>query len=242
VSGSDRITVRGHDLASEIIGQMTFTELMLLNLHGQRPDPPHVRTIDAVLVALMEHGLTPSTLATRLALEGAPESVQGAISAGLLAVGSRFLGVIEDVTGLLQRVVAGGDGDSIEASAQAEVGRLIADGRRVPGLGHNLLDGSDPRVEALLGLARSEGVAGAHIAALDVVRTAAVQALDRDLIVNATGAVGAILSDMGYPPDAVRGFALVSRCAGLFAHVVQERQDPVARRVWEQTRDVRTTE
>jgi citrate synthase len=233
VSGSDRITVRGHDLASEIIGHMTFTELMLLDLHGERKSPSHVRVIDAVLVALMEHGLTPSTLATRLVLEGAPESLQGAIAAGLLAVGSRFLGVIEDVARLLQRVVA---------DAAAHVGRVVAEGGRVPGLGHNLLRGVDPRVDALLDLAQLEGVAGRHVAALEIVRAMAAEAYDRELLVNATGAVGAVLSDLGYPPEAVRGFALVSRCGGLFAHAVQERQTPVARDVWEQLRDVRTTE
>jgi citrate synthase len=242
VSGSDRITVRGHDLASEIIGHMTFTELMLLDLHGERKSPSHVRVIDAVLVALMEHGLTPSTLATRLVLEGAPESLQGAIAAGLLAVGSRFLGVIEDVARLLQRVVVDAAGGSVAASARAHVDRIVAEGGRVPGLGHNLLRGVDPRVDALLGLAQREGVAGTHVAALEIVRAMAAEASDRELLVNATGAVGAVLSDLGYPPEAVRGFAVVSRCAGLFAHAVQERQTPVARDVWEQLRDVRTTE
>lgn len=242
MSGSDRITVRGHDLASEIIGHMTFTELMLLDLHGEPKSPSHVRVIDAVLVALMEHGLTPSTLATRLALEGAPESLQGAIAAGLLAVGSRFLGVIEDVARLLQAVVMHSAGGSVEASARAHVERIVADGGRVPGLGHNLLRGVDPRVDALLGLAQREGVAGPHVAALEIVRAMAAQTRDRELLVNATGAVGAVLSDLGYPPEAVRGFALVSRCAGLFAHAVQERQTPIARNVWEQMRDVRTTE
>lgn len=237
-----RITVRGHDLASEIIGQMTFTEMLLLDMRGELPRQAEVRVVDAVLVALMEHGLTPSSVVTRLTLDAAPESLQGAISAGMLAVGSRFLGVIEDVAVLLQRVVADAGNEGLEVAARTHVQRLLADGRRVPGFGHNLFSESDPRVEALLGVARNEGVAGLHMTALPIVRDAVAAALRQPIPVNTTGAAGAILSDLGYPPEIVRGFALVARCAGLLAHVADERRLPLGRTFWEQLRDVRTTE
>ena len=198
--------------------------------------------VDAVLVAMMEHGLTPSSVATRLVLDGAPESLQGAISAGLLAVGSRFLGVIEDVARLLQDVVVEAGGGDGTAAARTHVERLVNAGQRIPGLGHNLLHDADPRVEALLAVAAREGAAGPHVAALSVVTSVAAERLGRPLVVNATGAVGAILSDLGHPPEAVRGFALVARCAGLFAHAVDERRRPLARHMWEQVRDVLTTE
>lgn len=242
MSSPSDISVRGHDLAGQIIGHMTFTELFLLDLNGERPSAEHVRVVDGILVTLMEHGLTPSTLATRLALEGAPESLQGAIAAGLLAVGSRFLGVIENVATLLQRVACSGEFGSVEFGCRREVERIVEAGELVPGLGHNLLAEADPRVTALLTLSDAEGVSGVHVAALPVLRDVACEVLGRELIVNATGAVGAILSDLSYPPDAVRGFALVARCAGLFAHAVQERQSPLARGLWEQMHEIRTTE
>ena len=242
MSCDDRITVRGHDLATEIIGQMTFTELLLLDVRGELPGPAEVRVVDAVLVALMEHGLTPSSVVTRLALDAAPESLQGAMSAGMLAVGSRFLGVIEDVARLLQGVVADAGDEGPEVAARTHVQRLLAGGHRVPGFGHNLFAESDPRVEALLGVARHEGVAGPHTNALPFVRDAVAAALRRPIPINTTGAVGAILSDLGNPPEIVRGFALVARCAGLLAHVADERRLPLGRTFWEQLRDVRTTE
>jgi citrate synthase len=145
--------------------------------------------------------------------------------------------VIEDVARLLQEVVADGRDDA----ARVRVERLVAEGLRVPGLGHNLHE-KDPRVAALIAVARRENAAGAHVQALAAVHEAAMAVTGRQLLVNATGAVGAILSDLGYAPETVRGFALVSRCAGLFVHAADERRQPLARALWESAHGVRTTE
>jgi citrate synthase len=227
----DEIIVRGHRLAGELLGQVSFTEMFLLDMDGTPADAHRVRMVDAVLVALMEHGITPSTLAARLVLDGAPEATQGAVAAGLLAVGSRFLGTVEQAAELLQRVASATDTTPV-AAARLEVQRVLAGGGRIPGLGHNLHSGVDPRVEVLIRIAEEEGLRGAHVDTLYVVRDVAATESGRELIVNAAGAIGAILSDMGYPPATMRGFALVARAAGLVAHVVDEQVHPMAREVW----------
>ncbi len=181
--------------------------------------------------SLTEHGITPSTLAARLVLDGAPESTQGAVAAGMLATGSRFLGVIEEEAAtLLQAVCAE---EPVADSARARVRELVTSGSRVPGFGHNLHTRADPRVEALVGLAREENVAGRHVAGLDALRTVVAEETGKELIPNAAAAVAAILSDLGYAPADIRGFALVARCAGLVAHVADERRHPLARAVWQ---------
>lgn len=231
---SDDIMIRGRHLAEDLIGQSTFTEMMLLDLNGEEPSAGHVRVIDSVLVALMEHGYTPSSLAARLVLDGAPESMQGAIAAGLLASGSQFLGTVEDAARLLQAIVrASSERGSIQECVSHEVAQIMASGRRVPGLGHNLHTDDDPRVAALVRVATEEGVAAKHVEALSHVQEFVRHRLDRKLPVNAAGMIGAVLSDVGYPPEEVRGFALVARSAGLFSHVVDEMKRPVGRRVWE---------
>jgi citrate synthase len=226
----DRISVRGRDLADELIGRLSFTEMLLLDLHGEEQPAAHVRVVDCVLVALMEHGITPSTLAARLVFDGAPESIQGAVAAGLLATGSRFLGVIEDAAALVQRVCAD---DPVDDSARACVRAIVAEGGRVPGFGHNLHARGDPRVDSLLQVARTEGVVGDHVECLAALREAIAAETGHDLIPNAAGAVGAILSDLGYASQEIRGFALVARCGGLFAHIVDEQRHPIARAVWQ---------
>ncbi len=227
----DRIEVRGRDLANELIGTLSFTEMLLLDLHGEEQPAAHVRLVDAVLVTLMEHGITPSTLAARIVLDGAPESMQGAVAAGLLATGSRFLGVIDDAARLVRSVCAAKE--PIEEAASVRVRELVTAGQRVPGFGHNLHSREDPRVEALIALAREQGVAGRHCASLDALGKAVEVETGRALIPNAAAAVAAILSDLGYEADDIRGFALVARSAGIFAHVADERRNPVARAVWQ---------
>jgi citrate synthase len=224
----DEIIVRGHRLAGDLLGRVSFTEMFLLDMDGTLADAHRVRMVDAVLVALVEHGITPSTLAARLVLDGAPEATQGAVAAGLLAVGSRFLGTIEQVADMVQRVVS----VAAPEAARLEVQSIMSSGGRIPGLGHNLHSRVDPRVEVLIRIAGEEGLRGAHVDALFAVREAAAAQSERSLIVNAAGAIGAILSDMGYPPGKVRGFALVARAAGLVAHVTDERERPIAREVW----------
>jgi citrate synthase len=232
----DHILVRGHDLTG-LIGKVSFTEMLLLELHGALPTSQHTRMIDAILVALMEHGLTPSALSTRLVLDAAPESLSGAIAAGLLAVGSRFLGTVEDVARLVQAIAAGPDG-ATDLEASREVRAVLARGGRVPGLGHNLHQQYDPRVAVLLRQAEALGVAGRHVRALHALERATADIMGRTLLANAAGVVGAVLSDLGYPPEQVRGFAVVARCAGLFAHVVDEQRRPIARALWEQAHAV----
>jgi citrate synthase len=190
----------------------------------------------------MEHGITPSSLITRLALDGAPESTQGAIAAGLLSVGSRFLGVIENVARLLQEVVASAsEGGSLAAAARTRVEAELFAKQRIPGLGHNLLS-EDPRTATLLRIAREEGLDGPHAAALEHVRLALAKATGRPFLVNATGGVGAVLSDLNFKADMIRGFALVARCGGLVAHLADERRNPIGRRIWAEARSIPTTE
>src|SRR3954451_9541133 len=104
-SDADSITLMGRDLASELMGNVTLTELTFLMVRGRMATPEETRLLDAVLVALADHGLTPTVLAARLTHTGAPESIQGSIAAGLLGAGSVFLGVVEDTARFLEQVL-----------------------------------------------------------------------------------------------------------------------------------------
>ena len=104
-SSRDTITLLGHDLARDVMGRVGFGELAFWLATQRRPDPGEVRVFEAVLAELADHGFTPTAIVTRLTYLSAPDSIQGALAAGLLGGGSRFLGVTEDCGLFLHEVL-----------------------------------------------------------------------------------------------------------------------------------------
>jgi citrate synthase len=233
VSTPDDIIVRGRSLCHDLMGTLNFTEMMCFQILGRVPDAAQRAVVDASLLALMEHGLTPSVLATRLVYSSAPEALQGAVSAGLLAVGSRFVGTVEGCAALLERMIGSGPASDPATEATRIVAEHRAARQPVPGFGHNLHVPDDPRTPRLFALARQHGVAGPRVAALEALSAALDQALGRHLTINATGAVAAVLGDVGVPAAIMRGFVLVARCAGLVGHIHEEQQSPAMSSIWE---------
>jgi citrate synthase len=225
---ADSITVRGHDLAGELMGKVTFTELAFLLVQGRMPAPGETVLLDAVLVSLADHGLTPTVLAARLTHTGAPESLQGAVAAGLLGAGSVFLGVVEDAAVFLAAIVAqANDEAGLRPAADAAVTARLAAGRRVPGLGHPIHKVEDPRTPRMYAIAAEADALGPHLRALEFVAESAAGRAGRRLPINGAGAAGAALADLGFAPGIVRGFALLARTAGVVAHLAEEMERPL---------------
>jgi citrate synthase len=226
---ADSITIRGRDLAGELMGHVTFTELAFLLVQGRMPAAGETTLLDAVLVSLADHGLTPTVLAARLTHTGAPESLQGAVAAGLLGAGSVFLGVVEDAAVFLGEIVAAGPGgdDELRRAADAAVAARRAAGGRIPGLGHPIHKVEDPRTPRMYAIAAEARVLGPNLRALRMVEAAQAQQSGRPLPINGAGAAGAALADLGFDPAIVRGFALLARTAGVVAHLAEEMSQPL---------------
>jgi citrate synthase len=228
---ADSITVRGCDLADDLMGRVTFTELTFLLIRGVRPSEAETRLLDAVLVSLADHGLTPTVLAARLTYTGAPESLQGAVAAGLLGAGSVFLGVVEDTARFLREVLAEAgpepSSEALAAAAGTAVESRMAAVARIPGLGHPVHRVEDPRTARIYQIADETGLLGPHLQALRAVAAAHAERTGRALPINGAGVAGAALADLGFPAEIVRGFALLARTAGLVAHLAEEMTRPL---------------
>jgi citrate synthase len=229
---ADRIRIRGRDLVDDLMGHTSFTATFLLQSLGREPTPLQVKLVDAVLVTIMEHGLVPSAVTTRLTYHGAPDSYQGAIAAGLLGVGDRYAGTAGLCGVLFQRVLAMPRASRAEA-ARAEIRAYRAQKRPLPGFGHPTHKQADPRVPRLIEIAGQAGAGGEHIEVMGLFEEQLAQELGRRLPVNISAAIAAVLGEAGIPVTMMRGVVLVARCAGLVGHLQEEMEHPIAESMWQ---------
>jgi citrate synthase len=233
-STADDIWVQGYNLADELMGEVDFGSLFFLLMTGRLPGPGEARLFNAVLVALADHGLTPTALAARLTYTGAPDAIQGAVAAGILGAGSVFLGVFEDAGRMLEAAAPAADAgdEALDRLATGIVEEHRQRASRIPGLGHPFHKNGDPRTARLLALAREADLLGPHFRLMLRVQAAATSPSGKTLPLNAGGACGALLCDLGLPTSVLRGVAVVSRAAGVVGHLAEEARAPIGRTLW----------
>jgi citrate synthase len=209
----DKIVVRGKDLPNEILGHLNLGDMAFLIILGRVPNKNESKLFNAMTVTLVEHGITPSAIAARMTYVGAPESPQAAVAAGLLGLGSVFVGSMEHVAKML--------------SEDADIDAM----KRVPGLGHPIHKPVDPRTVRLFEIARETGFYGKYCKRIEEIGK------QKNLVVNATGAIGALACELGIDWRAVRGIGVMARAIGLVGHILEESKQPMALELWERTEE-----
>ncbi|MFG2565015.1 citrate/2-methylcitrate synthase [Streptomyces sp. NPDC048567] len=182
-------------------------------LTARQPDEPSLAVLDTALALLIDHDLAASTLAARVAAS-ARAHPYAVVSAGLGVLEGPLHGA---ASGLAHRMLA----EVLERGGAAPV---VADhlraGRRVPGLGHRLYPGEDPRARTLFGLLERVPQAGPALAAArDVVATTA---RDVPLHANVDLALAVLSVASGMPAEAGETVFAISRTAGWIAHALEE--------------------
>ena len=211
-STADRIVVRGKDLPGELLGSINLGDMAWLELTGRMPGANESRMFNAMLVTLVEHGVTPSAIVARMTYLGAPEAMQAAVAAGLCGLGSVFVGSTEGCAKMLM------ENDSVES--------ILAKYKQIPGLGHPIHKPVDPRSVKLFEIARECGFFGPYCELmLSIAKT-------KNLTLNATGAIGAICCEMKLDWKAVRGLGVMARAVGLVGHLLEESREPMAAEIW----------
>jgi citrate synthase len=232
ISTIETISLLGQDLSSDLIGNVGFGELAYRLITLREPTPGQAAMFNAVLVALADHGFTPTAIAARLTWLSAPDAIQGALAAGLLGGGSRFLGVSEDTGRFLDETIATVDGTlptddaGWDQLAREAITHHRETGTFVPG--HHLHKRGDPRVSRLLELAQEHGTFGPRLALFSAIGRVAAEVTGKDLPLNGAGACGAVLADLGIPQQMLRGVVLLARCAGLLGQLAEEMRTPIA--------------
>lgn len=225
---ADRIEVRGRDLTSDLMGRLSFSEYFFLLVTGREPDAEQRFFLDLLLVAIAEHGLVPTAVAARMTLAADPNSLHGAVAAGILGAGPVILGTSQLCADLLvkadARVAAG---EEPEAVATALAKDIRAAGGRAPGFGHPVHKPVDPRAVRILELAKQRGVASRHVAIAEALGRGVDAAWGRPLVMNVSMPIAAVLLDLGFPASIVQAIPILARTASLLAHLAEEQKAPI---------------
>jgi len=223
---TEEIIVRGHPM-SQLIGKLSFAEMMFLMLQGQLPTKAQVRTLDALLVASIEHGIAPPSMIARC-YASYGTSIQAAVGAGITAFGDRMGGLGEQLAGLLSRRLAphlahGVPDDALLGrEADAIVAEAMAAGTRVPGYGIPL-HAMDPRAPKVLEIARAEGTFGPYCRlGMEIERALARARGGRVVPMNVDGVSAVVALDLGFDWRATRLFLLTPRTVSFAAHYLEE--------------------
>lgn len=223
VSETDKIFVHGFNLVDDLMGNITLADMAFLGAKHRKPTENESKMLNAVMVAICEHGFTPSSIATRLTYLGAPEAVQAAVAAGLLGAGSVYLGAMEQVAEMLEN----GFKKHGEDKSTTELATLILDdleeqGQHLPGFGHPIHRPVDPRTVKLFEIAKDLGFYKKNSETINEISHQFNERKGKPITLNAVGAIGAILADMDFDQRVMKSFAVAARAVGLVAHIVEE--------------------
>lgn len=227
-SDEHTIVVRGHDLCRDLIGKISFTDYFHLLVTGQRPTAAATAVLDATLVAIAEHGLVPSVQASRMTLAAAPDALQGAVAAGILGCGSVILGASETAGRMFSEIdERTRQGLDLDAAASAIVAQYRSARRSIPGYGHPLHKARDPRVDCLFSVARESGASLRYVEIAEAVERAIPAVVGKDLRLNVSAAIPAVLLGVGFPLSALKGVPILARTAGLIGHLKEELEQSI---------------
>jgi len=210
------------------MGRLSFTEYFHLLLTGEEPTEEQRYFLDLLLVAIAEHGMMPTNVASRMTLAADPGSLQGAVAAGILGCGPVILGTSEECARVLEAAQHKAESGAAPDDVAREIARAIhAAGERMPGFGHPVHRPLDPRAERILELADERRASGPHVLLARSFRDAVAEAWGRPLTMNVSMPIAAVMLDLGFSPAAVKGVPILARTASLLAHLAEEREHPL---------------
>ena len=222
------IVIRGYPI-QELIGALSFAQMVWLMLRGEVPEPAQAKLLEAALVAAVDHGpQAPSIAISRMAVTcGLP--INGAMASAINALDDIHGGAGQQCMELYQSIAQRVDtGTNEEEAVELELDRFIAErGKIVAGFGHRF-HRIDPRAVKLLDLVRraqSDGIVSGRFARIG---TLIEQSLERRkgsrIPMNIDGATAVIYSELGFAPPLGRGLFVLSRSVGILAHAWEQTQ------------------
>ncbi|WP_171235125.1 citryl-CoA lyase [Ruegeria sp. HKCCA6837] len=217
-----RIDMRGEPI-QDLIGNVSFSEMILFMVRGDRPSDAQARLFEAALVAAVDHGpQAPSIATARMAVTcGLP--LNNAMASAVNMLGDIHGGAGEQAVALYHFVA-----EHTGGLEQALDDWIESEGKILPGFGHRFHTPTDPRAPRLMTMV-SDAV---HDQACDGRFMQIGQAIEVELArrkgkpvpMNIDGATAVIYAELGFAPPLARGLFCLSRSVGILAHAWEQMQ------------------
>jgi len=219
----NRVRIRGYPV-DELMGKLSFAEVIYLVLKGKLPTPEVGRLVDSILVSSVDHGAGPPSVLTARTVASTGSELNACLAAGVLAISRFHGGAIEEAMRLFYRVARRMSEQGIpREDAVGEVLREMRERKqRASGFGHRLHT-QDPRTKKLFSLAQESGLSSRHVDIARSMEKKLAEFLGKSLPINVDGAIAALLCDLDFPPEVGNAFFIIARAAGLTAHIQEEK-------------------
>lgn len=206
-----RHTIRGHDLIT-LMQKRSVVDMIFLLWRGDFPSPREKQLLEAMLVASVEHGVEAPSLFIPRVVASTGNSMNAALAASTLAMGTKHGGAIE---GAAQLLIS-------DLSAADLVTAALNHKRRLSGYGHKIYKDHDPRSAALAAKARSLKFYGPYFKKAYTIEKELAKAKGSKLPLNVDGAIAAGLLELDFDPRLGQAFFIIPRLIGAAAHVLEE--------------------
>ena len=222
------IRYRGYPI-EEMIGHVSFAQMIWLMTRGELPEPRQAALLDAVLMSAVDHGpQAPSIAISRMATT-CGVGLNNAMASAINVLGDVHGGAGEQAVELfhdvVQRIDAGSGEEAAVAAALADF--TAQHGKIIPGFGHRFHP-IDPRAKPLLELvdrAAADGVVSGRFARIArLIEIALEKQKGRRIPMNIDGATAVIYAELGFPAPLARGLFCISRSVGILAHAWEQTQ------------------
>jgi citrate synthase len=221
------IRYRGYPI-EELIGNISFPQMIWLMLHGDLPDKEQAALLDAALMAAVDHGPQAPSIAIARMAATCGVGLNNAIASAVNVLGDVHGGAGEQAIEVYQQIAsAAAAGQPLETAAKTVVEGIMDSGSFVPGFGHRFhpLDPRAPRLLELVDQAAEKGVVTGTFAAVGrAVEGAITERKGKRVPMNIDGATAVIYAELGFPAPLARGLFCLSRSVGILAHAWEQTQ------------------
>lgn len=212
----------------ELIGNVTFPQMIWLMLRGELPTTGQARLLDAVLMSSVDHGPQAPSIAIARMSATCGIGLNGSMASAINVLGDVHGGAGEQAVELFMdidhRIQNGSNSDD---AARAGVDAFCLNhGKYVPGFGHRFhpIDPRAPRLMELVAEASAAGVVNGRFRTigLAVERVLSEPAQNKFVPMNIDGASAVIFAELGFPAPLARGLFCLSRSVGILAHAWEQ--------------------